>query len=101
MRELVDLGDRQRVHVGAQADGSRRQLVTYRPSLQHADDAGAADLRVRLDSERLQFALDDGRGADFFVAEFRMRVQVAADRDQVTVEVADRRDDGVGCVRKW
>ena len=71
------LVDRQRIHVGAQA-----QRAAAAARAQHPDHAGAADAFVHLDPGRAQGFGDAGGGAVFGKAEFGMGVDFAAQRDQ-------------------
>ena len=84
IREVVGLVDRQRVHVGAQAD---RGLAVA--GAQHADHAGVADAAVHLDAPFLQLARDQVGGAMLLQAEFRMGVDVLADGGEFGVVAAD------------
>jgi len=79
VREGVVLGHRQRVHVGAQADGAAG--AARRGAAQRADHAGAPEPAVHLDAPALQRARDDVGGAHLLEAEFRVGVDVASDRD--------------------
>jgi len=83
------LVDRQRVHVGPEADGA-----TGTVALQHADDAGLADAGGDLEPEAGQFGGDDGRGAHLLEAKLGVFVQVAADRREVGGEILDAGGDG-------
>jgi hypothetical protein len=73
MLEGVGLLDRQRVHVGAQADRAGRTAVA-----QHADHPGAADAAMHLDAEGLEALRDQPGRAALGEAELRMGVDVAA-----------------------
>jgi hypothetical protein len=81
--------DRQRVHVGAD-----RQHGTGAAALDQADDTGPADTGAVADAQALKLARDDAGGAHLLEAEFRMRMDVAADFDQGGLDplggVADR-----------
>ena len=62
---------------------------------QHADHAGLADAAMHLDAPFLQLPRDEVGGAGFLQAEFRMRVDIAADRGQFVVEAGiDRSGTG-------
>mmetsp|Transcript_70481 Transcript_70481/g.166212 ORF Transcript_70481/g.166212 Transcript_70481/m.166212 type:complete len:304 (+) Transcript_70481:1718-2629(+) len=74
VRELVALGHRQRVDVGAQAHRTVRAAV-----LDDADDAGGAEAAVDGDAPVGQRLRDDVGSALLVEAEFRVLVQVAAD----------------------
>ena len=84
VRQVVGLLDRQRVHVGAQPD--RRLAVA---GAQHADHAGAADAAMHLDAPFLQLPRNQLGGAVLLQPEFRVGVDVAADRGQFRVVAAD------------
>ena len=83
--------DRQRVHVGAQAD----DLARRRPAAaDHADDAGPADARHHLvAAERPQLVGDDPGGAVDVVEELRVLVDVAAPGGDLVGHVGDAVDD--------
>ncbi|MNT32129.1 hypothetical protein D3C72_1679920 [compost metagenome] len=66
---------RQRVHVGAQADGARAVAVA-----DHAHQAGGAQAAMHFDAPGFQIPRDYVGGALFFEAEFRVGVDIAADR---------------------
>ena len=68
VRELVLLLHRQRVHVGAQADGAAARVG---PAAHDRDDARLADAGVMLDAERGEALADDLRGAVLLEAELR------------------------------
>ena len=55
----------------------------------HRHDAGLADAAVVLDAQARQRLLDDARGPVLLEAQFRMRVQVAADGGELVVPAAD------------
>ena len=84
IREVVGLDDRQRVHVGAQTD---RGLAVARA--QHANHAGRADAAMHLDAPFLQLARDEVGGAMLFQPEFRIGMDVLADRGEFAVIAAD------------
>ena len=77
-RAAGGLQDRQRVHVGAQADRGLAVAVT-----QHADHAGIADAPMHLDAPFLQLLRDDVGGAMLLQAEFGMGMDVLADVGQL------------------
>ena len=79
VREGVVLGHRQRIHVGAQADGAVR--ASGCAAADRADHAGAPEPAVHLDAPALERSRDDVGGAHLLEAEFRMGVDVASDRD--------------------
>jgi hypothetical protein len=81
--------NRQRVHVGAQADCA---LAIATP--QHANHAMAANATMRLDPPALQQLGDDPRRARHLQPELRVGVQIAADRRQVGVIAADFLEGG-------
>ena len=67
------LGDRQRVHVGAQADGGAAALA----AANDADDAGLADAGHHLvAAEFLQLLGDEGRGLEHVEIQLRLLVDV-------------------------
>ena len=78
MREGVLFLDRQRVHVSAQANGARSLALA-----QGADNAGLRQPAVNFQPVGREFARDDVGGPRLVKGEFRMRVNVVADRDQV------------------
>jgi hypothetical protein len=71
------LQDRQRVHVGTQADRVLAVAIA-----QHADHTGFADAAMDLDAPFFQLARDHVRGAVFFQPELRVGVDVAANGGQ-------------------
>ena len=73
--------DRQRVHVGAQAD----RAVGFSPG-QGRDDAVAADVGGEGDLEFGQAGLDEGGGLGFVQGQFRICVQVTAPLGQPVVQ---------------
>ena len=73
----------QRVDVGAQAEGLARLSA-----LQHADDA-CRQASAHFHAQRFQLVLDLLRCAEFLRAHFGMRVEIAAERDQVRGEFCD------------
>ena len=74
MREGVELGDRQRIHVGTQADRAVAGAV-----LDDAHHAGRAEAAVDRDAPFGELARDHVGGADFFEAEFGVGVEVTSD----------------------
>ena len=75
--------DGQRVDVGTHAEGLAR-LST----LQHADDA-CRQAPAHFHAQRLQLVFDLLRRAEFLRAHFGMRVEIAAERDQVRGKFCD------------
>jgi hypothetical protein len=78
IRNVVLLGDRQRVHVGAQQHGLPGTALRAGDD---GRDAGARDRGARLEPERAQPVRDQARGAALLERELGMRVQVAARLD--------------------
>ena len=74
-RKVDFLGDRQRIHVGAD-----RELRAGLAALQDAGDAGVRDAGAHLVAELLELARNELRRAHLAVAELRMLVQVAPPR---------------------
>src|SRR6185437_2691382 len=74
-------------------------------ALEHPDHAGAADPAMHLDAPLLQSVGDDARGADLLEADFGMRVQILADRDEfidIAFDTADvRHVRYLAVVRGW
>ena len=88
------LHDRQRIHVGAQANGLARGGLA---AADHADDAGAADAGHDLvATERAQFVGDDAGGAVDFVEQLRVLVEVMAPGGHFVGEGGNTVDDGHG-----
>jgi len=81
---LEQLGERQRVDVGAPRDG-RSGPVT----VEHAHHAGAADAGPHIQLRRVQALRDDLRGAPLLVAQLGMAVEVAAERHQIVRALGD------------
>jgi hypothetical protein len=73
MWKQVLLAHRQRVHVGAQADGAR--AVT---AFEDADDAGSGQAAMHSDALRVQKISHPVAGALFLKGQFRVCVQVVA-----------------------
>ena len=88
VREGVLLGDRQRVHVGAQADGARAAAV-----LQDRDDAGRSHAAVDRDAPRRELRGDQVGGALLLEAELGMGVDVAPERGDLGGVGEDGFDD--------
>ncbi len=91
VRQVGRLQDRQRVHVGAQADRALAVAVA-----EHADHAGLADAAMHLDAPFLQLLGDQFGGAVLFQAELRVGVDVAADGGQFRLVAAGTVERGVG-----
>ncbi len=83
--EGIEFVERQRVHVGAQADGA-----TAAAGLQAADHAGAGQAAMHRQAERLEFFRHDIGGAPFAEGEFRMGMDVAADGRDAGVQIGDQ-----------
>ncbi len=89
--------DRQRVHVGAQADRAAAAVpaaVPATPALQHADDACLADAGMRLDAPFGQQVGDDARRPDLVEPQLGVGMKVAAELGQLGREGGDAIDDG-------
>jgi hypothetical protein len=86
---VVRLRDRQRVHVGAQADRAIAVAVAQR-----ADDAGAADPGRHLEAEAFEPLCDQRGGPMLGIAEFRMGVEIAPPRGQFGQPVLKQGVDG-------
>src|SRR5690606_37159745 len=84
--ELVELLQRQRVHVGAQSDGARP------PATQRPHDPGAADAGGDLEPPGTQLIGDQRRGPGLGVGELRMGVDVPADQRDLGREPDDLLD---------
>ena len=78
--EVVLLVDRQRVHVGAQAD---RPLAGA--GAQHPDHAGLADAAMGFDTEGFEALGHQRGGAVLLEGEFRVGVDVTADGGDLRV----------------
>lgn len=83
VRQAGGLLDRQRVHVGAQAERAIRRAA---PQLAH--HAGAADTRRHVIAPLGELAGDQFRGARFSEAQFGMRVDVVANRNEFVLGLA-------------
>ena len=82
--------ERQRIHVGAQAD----DLVAGLAAADDADDAGAADAGDHLvAAEALELVGDRRRGAVHVVVQFRMGVNIPPPCGDFVVQVGDAVDD--------
>ena len=79
------LSDRQRIHVGTQADRAGAAALA-----QCADDAGAGQPFVHLEPEQAQRRGDDAGGAPLLERELGVGVQVAPQHDQIGKQVVDR-----------
>ena len=75
MRKFVHLGQRQRVHVGTQADHACGGAGP-----QDTNNAGFGDAAMDLKPIALKFCSDQISRAIFVKGQFRMGVNVAADR---------------------
>ena len=82
--EVVRLRHRQRIHVGAQADGPLRC-----PVAQRADQPGAGDPLSHLDAPGAELLGNDPAGAALGEAEFRVLVQVVPPGGHVGGEGGD------------
>ena len=91
IRQSGGLRDRQRIHVGAQADAPLR-----RAARQRRDHAMAADPGMEGNAELGQLLLDEGGGRLFLQREFRIGVQMAPPVGEFLVKVRchDARDVG-------
>ena len=88
VRDLVFFLHRQRVHVGAQADGARAVRV---PAADDADQAGAADAAMHfVDAVAVELPRDQLAGEVFFEAQFGVGVQGMADSGEFAVPAAQR-----------
>lgn len=82
---IVLLGDRERIHVGAQADGS-----SGGPPSQGANDAYARQPSMDLQAEGLQPLGDEVGRRVFPVRQLRMRVQAPAPVDEIVLSQGRR-----------
>ncbi len=88
VREIVQLVDRQRVHIGAQPDRSRRVAAPDR-----ADHPGAGEPAMHLAAELGELIRDQVGRAPLGKSELRMSVNVAADRRQLVLIMAHLGND--------
>ena len=88
VRERVDLGDGERIHVGAQPD---RGAVTVHEA---ADDAGPGQAAVDLDPELAKLGGDEVGGARLLEGDLGMRVQIPPPGGHLGVELGDVGNDG-------
>jgi hypothetical protein len=89
--------DRQRVHVGAQADCLQVASVDALAALDDTDHAGAPEARGDfIAAEFTQPVCDESRGAMHVVHQLRMRVQIAAPFRDVGLQIGDAVDDRHG-----
>jgi hypothetical protein len=80
--DVLEVGQRQRVDVGAQHH-DRAAVPAVRPRRDVADQPGAAGQPARVQPGGAQPLLEEGGGLVLGEAELGMRVQVPADRDQL------------------
>jgi hypothetical protein len=86
------LGDRQRVHVGPQADDRPGSAAL---ALEHADDTGAADpLDDLVAAEFAELRSHVGRRAMDVVKELRMAMIIAPPMSDLVVKLGEAVDDG-------
>jgi len=87
----AELEHRQRIHVGAQA-----HAAACASTPQRGDHACAGNAFVNVEAERAHRLRGDAGGAMLLERELGMRVQIAAQRDQIGEQVSDRRvvDEG-------
>ncbi len=78
IREAVLLIDRQRVHVGAQADGAGAAALA-----QDADNPGLRQSAMHFQTIRRELAGDDIGGTRLVEGQFRVGVNIVTERDQV------------------
>ena len=91
VRQAGRLLDRQRVHVGAQADDLAGAALA---AADDADHAGAADARHHLvAAEALQLVGDAAGGAVDVVEQFGMGMQIVPPCGDLAVQVGDAVDD--------
>ena len=91
IRNVVQLLDRQGVHVGAQADGAVAGAVA-----QHADHAGHAHAAMHLDPPGFELPGDDLGGAVFRHAKFGMGVEILPDGGEFGLVAANGIEGGHG-----
>jgi hypothetical protein len=90
MAEAVDFQDRQRVHVGAQANRPRAAAGT-----QHADHAGAADAAMNLvEAKGIELGRHQARGAVFLEAQLRVGMDVLPPRRHLGMQRGEQFDGG-------
>jgi hypothetical protein len=80
-RQVALLGDRERIHVGAQRDHRARQAA-----FEHADHARGGDAGGHGEAEFPQFVCNDPGGARLAVAELGVPVKVAPPRHHLRVQ---------------
>jgi len=91
--QVRGLGDRQRIHVGAQADAALAGLL----AVDDADDTGPGNALMHLvDPPVAQRLRHDPRRARLLEADLGMRVQIAADRGEFVLITLDEGDGGHG-----
>ena len=84
--QIVRLEDRQRVHIGAQADGLARASL----AADHSDNAGPADAGDHLvAAERPEPLGDEPGGPVNVVTQLRMRMQIAPPFGELGMEIGD------------
>jgi hypothetical protein len=84
VREVRLLGDRERVHVSTQTN-----VPLAAPITQRTDDAGASETFVNLHVEPAQLGGDDARRAPLLERKFRVRMQIAPQRNQLWHQIVD------------
>ena len=84
MGELVELLQRQGVHIGPQADGTRAVAA-----LDDADHPGLAQTTVHRDAPFGKFCSNHVGGAHFLKTKFGVGVQVAANRNDFSRSAND------------
>src|SRR5690606_17903742 len=82
------LQDRQRIHVGAQADGALRNAL-----FQGTDNAGSGISRLHRQPEFDQQPRDEGGGLVLLIRQFRNGMEMAPPRDSLPDEI--RRHHGI------
>lgn len=88
VRERVEFGNRQRVHIRPQAYRALARALS-----QHADHACLAEPARHFDVPAFELARDEIGGARFFVAKLGMRVDVAADGLEFVLRLGDLGND--------
>ncbi len=91
MGERVALLDRQRIHVGAEADAAGRVAAP-----DGADDAGLGEAAMHLAAELLELGGDEVGRAALLESELGMGVDVAAEARQFRLKLEDAGDEGHG-----